>query len=488
MPLLFAVASFVAPDLLQSTNTRMSLEPAIRSPLLDSFRLSYRDLLRYLAHRTGSSDDARDLAHDTWLKLTELAEQGALPALAEGSEARAYLFAVARNLCIDRQRREQVAHRHAQAHPARESSGPDATEALMYRQAVAAIESALAGLPERPRQVFLRHRVHGEAQSALAAEFGVSRNMIERDMIRAMDIVQGAMERWHANASPVPGPAVTATRNETPGAQNGLKSAQRSGRRRSLAALLGVAGLASGLGGWQWWRFAVPQWQELLSTGPGRSLRQVLPDGSVMTLDARSQARAAYYAADRRVRLLAGAVFLEVVRDGARPFVVDVLGDRTAGDGAPMVRITVLGTRFGVDRLSGSDVEVQVESGRVRVDVLDGAGRVQDSRTLDDGESLRVRARAASDERFARSPLATEAAPWRHGTLVLDDMPLEAAITRLERYLPRPVSVDARVAGLRLSGQVRIAQAEDFLRALPEIVAVRTTLDGGRWTIGPRPR
>lgn len=455
----------------------MSLEPAIRSPLLESFRLSYRDLLRYLAHRTGSADDARDLAHDTWLKLSEMAAQNALPAVAEGSEARAYLFAVARNLCIDRQRRDQVAHRHAQAHPAREAEGPDATEALMYRQAVGAIESALAGLPERPRQVFLRHRVHGEAQSALAEEFGVSRNMIERDMIRAMDLVQAAMERWHASSTRSIGALPTPS----------SAGVQRSGRRRSLAALLGVAGLTAGLGGWQWWRFAVPQWQELTSTGVGRSLRRVLPDGSVMTLDAQSRARAAYYAADRRVQLTAGAVFLEVVRDAARPFVVDVPGDPAANGGESMVRITVLGTRFGVDRLSGDTVEVQVESGRVRVDVLDAAGRVRHTRTLSDGESLRVRASAVAQDLFARSPLATEAAPWRHGMLALNDMPLDAVIARLDRYLQRPVSVDARVAGLRLSGQVRIAQAEDFLRALPEIVAVRTTVEGGRWTIGPRP-
>ncbi|MDP9899245.1 sigma-70 family RNA polymerase sigma factor [Variovorax ginsengisoli] len=454
----------------------MSPEATARSPLLESFRLSYRDLLRYLAHRTGSADDARDLAHDTWLKLAELAQQGALPSMTEGSEARAYLFAVARNLCIDRQRRDQVAHRHAQAHPGSEAGGPDATEALMYRQAVTAIEAALAGLPERPRQVFLRHRVHGEDQSALAAEYGVSRNMIERDMIRAMDLVQAAMERWHASSIANAVPA-------TPAAPT--MAMRRGGRRRSLAALLGVAGLTAGLGGWQWWRVAVPQWQELVSTGLGRSLRRVLPDGSVMTLDARTQVRAAYDAADRRVRLMAGAVFLEVVRDARRPFVVDVPGERAADGSGPTVRITVLGTRFGVDRLSGKAVDVQVESGRVRVDVLDAAGRVQGTQTLHDGEALRVFPGAAGGA-FARMALATEAAAWRHGMLALSDMPLDDAVARLERYLPRPVAVDARVAGLRLSGQVRIAQAEDFLRALPDILPVRSTLEAGRWAIGPR--
>ena len=452
--------------------TRTARDAASTPALLESFRTSYRDLLRYLAHRTSSADEARDLAHDTWLRLAELAEQGALPEVPEGSEARAYLFAMARNLSTDRQRRDGVALRHAAAFPARERASPDATEALMYRQAISAIEAALGGLPERARQVFLRHRVQGEDQSALAAEYGVTRNMIERDMMRAMDCVQAAMERWHGGTKTAVAPQPV-----------------RSGRRRSLAALLGIGGVAA-TGGWHWWREAMPQWQEALSTGQGRLLRQVLPDGSVLTLDARSRAQAAYYAGSRRVRLLAGAVFLDVVRDVDRPFIVETIAAPDVPD-APRVRVTVLGTRFGVERLPDAGVEVQVESGRVRVEALDADGRVRDARTLSDDESLRVRAgppRAATAGVFEATGAAADVASWRHGVLVLSDMSLSAAVARLLRYLPRPVEVDPRVAGLRLSGQVRIAQAEDFLRALPDIVAVRSVLSGDRWTIGPRQR
>lgn len=452
--------------------TRTERAAAATPALLESFRTSYRDLLRYLAQRTNSTDEARDLAHDTWLRLAELAAQGSLSEVPEGSEARAYLFAMARNLSTDRQRRDGVASRHAAAFPSRERASPDATEALMYRQAISAIEAALGGLPERARQVFLRHRVQGEDQSVLAAEYGVTRNMIERDMMRAMDCVQTAMERWHGAAT---------TETKLP--------ARIGRRRRSLAALLGIGGLAA-TGGWHWWRAAVPQWQQALSTGQGRLLRQVLPDGSMLTLDARSQVQASYYAGSRRVRLLAGAVFLDVMRDVDRPFVVETDAAPDAPD-APRVRITVLGTRFGVERLPDAGVEVQVESGRVRVEALDGEGRVRDMRTLSDGESLRVRSGLpgmATAGMFEATGAAVDVASWRHGVLVLSDMPLSAAIARLMRYLPRPVEVDPRVAGLRLTGQVRIAQAEDFLRALPDIVAVRSVLASDRWTVGPRPR
>jgi len=436
----------------------MTARAAAGSPLLAAFRDSYRDLVRYLARRTGCADEARDVAHDTWLRLAEM-DQGDVPPVRCESEARAYVFAMARNLVTDRRRHEGMAQRHAQAlaAPAR---GPDEAEALMYRQAIDAIEAALATVPERARQVFLRHRVNGEDQGALAAEFGVTRNMVERDMMLATDRVQAALERWHGGQPTV-----------------------RRGRRRSLAALLGVAGLSvSGALAWRWWRIAVPQWEQAAATGHGQTLRQPLPDGGSVTLDAQSRVQIAYYAARRSARLLAGAAFFDVARDEARPFVVDVPGAEDGGG----VRVTVLGTRFGVERLPGGDVEVQVESGRVRVESLGAGGQVRAARELQPGQALRLPADAGEGAAALHVRPGVPAASWRQGVVTLDDVPLGEAIERLRRYLPRPVDVDARAAALRLSGQVRIAQAEDFVRALPSAAPVRVRLEAGRWSVAAR--
>ena len=432
--------------------TAQAATPSSSSPLLASFRDSYRDLVRYLARRTGCPEEARDVAHDTWLRLADMDLRGSPPPLCE-AEARAYVFTMARNLVTDRRRRDSVAQRHAQALPGVAQGVPDESEALMYRQAIDAVEAALATVPERARQVFLRHRVNGEDQGALAAEFGISRNMVERDMMLAMDRVQVAMERWHGGAS----------------------ATVRQGRRRALSALLGVAGLAvPGALAWRWWRIAVPDWQQAAATGHGQTLRQPLPDGGSVTLDAQSRVQLAYYAAGRSARLLAGAAFFEVTRDAQRPFVVDVPGAQGG------VRITVLGTRFGVERLPGDAVEVQVESGRVRVEALDAQGQVRSAHALADGEVLRV------EGATVRQRDGAPAAPWRDGLVVFADVPLADAIERLRRYLPRPVELDAEAARLRLSGQVRIAQAEDFVRALPSAVSVSTWLDAGRWRVSAR--
>jgi RNA polymerase sigma factor (sigma-70 family) len=443
---------------------------AVSSPLLNSFRESYRELLRYLRRHSASAEDAHDAAHDTWLRVADLARQGHAPVLGSDSEARAYLFTIARNLLTDRQRHNTLVLRHASETLGSESAAPDAAESAMYRQAVAAVDRALTGVPERARQVFIRNRVHGEEQGALAAEFGVSRNMIERDMMLAMDHVQRALEQWT-------GAAGAARESKLPLAGD----APRQARRRSLAALLGVAGLsAGGVMSWRLWRTLVPQWQQVVVNGLRPPQRLVLPDGSGLILDAQSRAAVTYFAAQRHVRLLAGAAFFEVLRDAERPFVVEVPGDPELASAREGVRITVLGTRFGVERLSAGRVDVQVESGHVRVETIDAQGQVQALHELTAGEGLRAGPASVDLQRLWEP---RQAAAWRHGVLVFDAMPLGDAVEHLRRYLPYPVEVDASAAVLRVSGQVRVAQTEDFLRALPGIVPVSSKLQNGQWRI-----
>lgn len=429
----------------------MELSASFTRALLAGFGQSYADLLR-IAHRsTGSRDEARDLVHDVWLRLAEHERCGAAPAAdvdaATPQDVTAYLAVMAQHMALDAHRRQQRLLRHvdeaalhAQMAPAH---APDVADSLMYRQALAVLEQALASLPERTRQVFVAHRVQGDKQPAIAARLGVSLNTVERDLIQAGDCIADALQRWR-------GAAGTAAGGHKPG------------RRRSLGALLGVAGL--GLSGplawqqWQAWRHQHVQWQARWATPRGQQQRHRLPDGSVLQLDAQSVAQLQFFATRREVLLTQGAAFFEVAADAERPFAVQAAG----------VRVVVLGTRFGVElgtALDGSpQVMVQVESGRVRVEPAPGAAAT----LLLGGEGLRVDGATAT-------PLAPgdEAAPWRHGELVFTDVPLGQALARLGRYAPFALEASPEAARLPVNGRVRIARAQAWVQALPRAMPVR---------------
>jgi RNA polymerase sigma factor (sigma-70 family) len=429
----------------------MELSASFTRALLAGFGQSYADLLR-IAHRsTGSRDEARDLVHDVWLRLAEHERCAAAPATdvnaAMPRDVTAYLAVMAQCMALDAHRRQQRLLRHvdeatlhAQMAPAH---APDAAESLMYRQALATLEQAMAALPERTRQVFVAHRVQGDKQPAIAARLGVSLNTVERDLIQAGDCIADALQRWH-------------------GAAGTAASGRKPGRRRSLSALLGVVGLY--LGGpltwqqWQAWRHQHVQWQASWGTPRGQLQRHRLPDGSVLQLDAQSAAQLQFFATRREVLLTQGAAFFEVVADAERPFAVQATG----------VRVVVLGTRFGVElstALDGSpQVTVQVESGRVRVEPAPGAAAT----LLLGGEGLRVDGATAT-------PLASgdEAAPWRHGELVFTDVPLGQALLRLGRYAPFALEASPEAARLPVNGRVRIARAQAWVQALPRAMPVR---------------
>lgn len=427
---------------------------AMRSPdsslLLDEFPHRYEAVVRYLRRRLGSADEAREVAHETWLRLAERACAGgaAAPGAEAGppfvGDARAYLYTVAANLGLDRQRRAQWMQVHLGQRVATQADAaesPDVAEGLMYRQALAAVARALAAMPLRMREVFAAHRIHGEAQADIAGRLGVSLNTVERDLLAAADRMEAALRHWRGERTP------------------GVRS---KGRRGSLAALLGLAGVGVlGTLGWRQWRAEALRWQARLAVPRGRSLQQTLADGSQLTLDALSRIELTFDAQQRRARLLEGAAFFAVTADAERPFVVQ------AGE----VTVTVLGTRFGVELEPGGGVLVQVESGRVQV-ARDGRVLAE---ALQAGEGLRVAAGGSA------RPVSAPVAPWREGRLHFDAVPLAEATERLARYAPFGLRTDVRAARLRVSGTVEIAQAADWLQALPAVLPVRVLreADGG---------
>jgi len=428
----------------------MDLSASFSRTLLAGFGAAYADLLRVTTRSTGNREDARELVHDTWLRLAEHADgatgEGATPA--DGApaprEVAAYLTTMAQNLSIDYLRRGQRHARHVRDETVQVELAaphvPDVAESVMYAQALAALQAALAKLPERARAVFVAHRLHGEKQPLIAERLGVSVNTVERDLIQASACIEDALHRWRGTAP-------------------GRMQPTSGGRRRSLGALLGLAGLgAGGTLAWQQWgvyRDTHVQWSLAALSQRAQFMRYTLADGSAMQLDALSQAEVRYYAGRRVVQLSRGAAFFSVVRDEARPFIVE----------AGAVRVTVLGTRFGVERLgpeAGDAVLVQVESGRVRVEAPGMSPRV-----LGAGEGLRLSADGKA------TPTAGQAASWREGELVFEDAPLGQALARLSRYTRADLQATPGAARLPLSGRVRIAQAGAWLDALPRAMPVQ---------------
>ncbi|WP_295957710.1 sigma-70 family RNA polymerase sigma factor [Rhodoferax sp.] len=430
----------------------MDISAASTRRLLDGFDQNYQEVVRFLAKRTDSMDEARALAHDTWLRIAE--RKPTTDADIQLGDPRAYLFTVAHNLAMNHFRRvhwlRTYLHEREQTEGLCPTQTPDVAEGAMYRQAITAVEAVLHALPERSCDVFLAHRLHGESQMHIATRLDVSLNTVERDIILATRRLETALHAWRGTPP--------TTGREAP--------VMRTNRRKSLAALLGIFSIgATGAALWQHLQREAMRWQTALVTPRGRSLQQGLPDGSQITLDAHSRLDVAYSAESRAVHLLQGAAFFAVQRDPARPFTAQALD----------VRVTVLGTRFGVEMENADTVLVQVEAGHVQVQ----AGT--HSYDLLAGQSLRIR------PGHATAVTAAAVVLWRNGTLVFDAVPLADAVAKVARYAPFDLRTAASAGGLKISGTLRIADAHDWLTALPWVLPVQLVkLPGGGMEVAAR--
>lgn len=411
----------------------------------DAVEQHYDRLTALLTRHAGSADAARELLHDTWLRLARAPSSTA-------ANAPAYAYAAARHLLVD-QHRHLHSVRKLEAAAARNGIEPADTtlHAAAHRQALGAIEQALAELPPRTREVFLQHRLLDVPQAELARRHGVSLATVERDMLRAAAALHAALARWEEPPAGKP-----------------------SARRRGFASLLGVAGLVGSGALWRLWQQQVPQWRTAWHTLRAQQAHHRLPDGSLVELDAQTALAARYYGNRRVLTLSAGAAYFDVVRDADRPFTVD----------CGPVRVTVLGTRFAVER-QGQRVRVDVESGRVEVNQADAAGDAQQARAvLTAGEALLV---GPEGEQPGTQRLPATTAPWRAGRLSFDGAPLADILERLSRYHPRGLTADPRVAAWPVTAEIRIALADEWLRhVLPRALPVATIDADGGLRVVPR--
>jgi RNA polymerase sigma-70 factor (ECF subfamily) len=112
-------------------------------------------LFRYFLRAVGQIETARDLTQDVFLRVS----RAAVPQVPEG-ELRAWLFRIARNLALDHHRRTR--HQPVPVTPALEAARAPSQEVD------AAVNEALAALPDLDRDVFLMREMAGLGYEEIA--------------------------------------------------------------------------------------------------------------------------------------------------------------------------------------------------------------------------------------------------------------------------------------------------------------------------------
>jgi len=140
-------------------------------------------LTRYLKRVCKSPDEVLDLRQEAYIRVCESArkEQPRTP--------RTFLFTTARNLVIDKVRRERVVSIHyTQDGPSLDLSVDELTpeRRLLARQELQQLTRAFDALPAKTRSVIWLRRIAGLSQREAAASLGIDESALEGRMSRGM--------------------------------------------------------------------------------------------------------------------------------------------------------------------------------------------------------------------------------------------------------------------------------------------------------------
>ena len=163
------------------------LDKAVNETSIVDYR---RALVAYFARRLPSPEEAEDLAHDVIIRLLrqDLSRIAAL---------RPYVFEVAKNVLIDRGRRDRA--RCAPHHEPLSEAIPNAAQfecerTIMAREQVECVRTGLAELPDRTRSIFILRRLEGMKHQEIASNLGVSLSTVEKHVRFAALHLKGRLE------------------------------------------------------------------------------------------------------------------------------------------------------------------------------------------------------------------------------------------------------------------------------------------------------
>lgn len=146
-------------------------------------------LVRFLARQLPGPADVQDVRHDVYVRVLEAAERE------RPRSARAFLFTVARNILIDRARRNAIVPMDSledldspnvlkdEVTPERQASN---------REELQRLSRLLQRLPDRCREVVWMRRVENVPQKVIARRLNIAEATVEKHLVRGIRLLADA--------------------------------------------------------------------------------------------------------------------------------------------------------------------------------------------------------------------------------------------------------------------------------------------------------
>lgn len=155
------------------------------------FRTHYPHLVRMAESVVRETSLAEEIAQEVMLELWRRRES-----LQVEQSFRAYLIRSTRNRALNHVRHQQIVAREAAISAMDSPSSPSGEDEMLGVELEAAIRDAIAGLPEKAREVFRLSREQNLKYAEIAAVLDVSVKTVEKRMGQALAELRQRLAAW----------------------------------------------------------------------------------------------------------------------------------------------------------------------------------------------------------------------------------------------------------------------------------------------------
>lgn len=141
---------------------------------------AYITLLPKLTRKIHCQHQANDILHDGFLRFALSRNPN------RHQQPHAYFQTIVQNLILEKHRKDTHSLEYQQFHELTHANTPSAEHLADVKQRLELLTQIIQDLPPRCREVFIQFRIEGQSQSSIAAQLGISLNMVERHLIRAL--------------------------------------------------------------------------------------------------------------------------------------------------------------------------------------------------------------------------------------------------------------------------------------------------------------
>lgn len=162
------------------------------------YKQRHLEIYRYILHFVrGDEALAADIFQDTFIKV-----HNHLASLCEDGNVRAWMYAVARNTCINNLKRENREVRLGEHHSEIRESDSSRPDMVMHRNHLyQELDSAIAGLPENQREAILLREFEGLTYSEIAKATRTNVGVVRQRLWRAKQSLRNSLAGFFPGSS-----------------------------------------------------------------------------------------------------------------------------------------------------------------------------------------------------------------------------------------------------------------------------------------------